>query len=218
MFFPQKGANEPNNPPHPHPLLNPALVPKAVLIQYEILAGPDRKQARTTSSSSTSSSSTDATPSSSSSSSRNGGFQPLTSSGEKLVDEITGLLGGESLQGMGRKLMTDLKNKMGTAKSPPAPASSPRVQQQHQQPRNAQGSDPKAKYMEKVRVGTFTHTHTSVTYVFSLHYNSSCCHLRWGHTLNRLRSKNHVFLPSQLLRFLPPTLTLSYLAASSNCS
>eukprot|EP00903_Cladosiphon_okamuranus_P008699 g8335.t1 len=126
---------------------------KAVLIQYEILAGSDGKQARAKSSSGTRIS-TGANPSSSSSSSRNGGFQLLTPSGEKLVDEITGLLGGDSLQGMGRKLMADLKNKMGTANSSPKPASSPGVQQKHQQPRNAQGSDPKAKYMEKLRKKT----------------------------------------------------------------
>eukprot|EP00752_Nemacystus_decipiens_P005130 g4654.t2 len=125
---------------------------KAVLIQYEILAGSDAKQARATSSSSPSSSSgsTAATPSSASSSSRNsGGFQPLGSSDEKLVDEISGLLGGGSLQGVGRKLVADLKSKMGAVNTPPAtPTSSPGVQQR-QQPGNAKGSDPKAKYMEK---------------------------------------------------------------------
>lgn len=75
----------------------------------------------------------------------------MTSSGEKLVDEITGLLGGDNLQGMGRKLMADLKSKMGAAKPPSTLQASPGVQQL-QQTRDAQGSDPKAKYLEKVRV------------------------------------------------------------------
>lgn len=170
---------------YPQPLSNRVpfvLCQKAVLIQYDILAGSDGKQARATSSASTSSSSI-AESASSSSSSRNGGFQPLTSSGEKLVDEITGLLGGDSLQGMGRKLMADLKSKMGTADPPSTPTSSPGVNQ-HQQPKDAQGSDPKAKYMEKVRVA----------YVGDLHFPSyipskspgffllaRCCHFPRGH-------------------------------------
>lgn len=141
-----------------HPPSTPLPIPtgllglffKAVLIQYEILAGSNGKQDRATSSSSTSSS-TAAAPSSSSPNNEAIGFQPLTSSGEKLVDEITGLLGGDSLQGMGRKLMADLKNKMGSVNPPSIPPSPPGAQQ-HQQPRDVQGSDPKAKYMERVRV------------------------------------------------------------------
>lgn len=146
---------------------------KAVLIQYEILAGSDGKQARATSSSSASRS-TAATPSSPPS--RNGRFQPLTSSGEKLVDEITGLLGGDSLQGMGRRLMADLKNKMGTSNPPPITASPPEVQQ-HQQPRHSQGADPKAKYMEKVRVGAVARKYIVCKMTYILPVCSRLCTL-----------------------------------------
>ena len=50
------------------------------------------------------------------------GFQPLTQSGENLIDEVTGILGkaraaaglgGGDLQGMGKALVADLKAKMG---------------------------------------------------------------------------------------------------------
>lgn len=89
-------------------------------------------------------------------------FQALTPNGEKLVNEITGLLGkarfaagmgGESLQDMGKTFIADLKEKMGTggmqqssltkkAMPPPLPP---------KEPANAQDLDPKAKYMAKVQ-------------------------------------------------------------------
>lgn len=120
---------------------------QAVLIQHEILAGSSSKQASDVSSSS-GASSTAGAPSSSSPVKKDTGFQPLTPSGERLVDEITGLLGGDSLKGIGRKLMADLKDKMG-ADSPPSVPTPPRRSELRQQPKSAVGSDPKAKYMEK---------------------------------------------------------------------
>ncbi len=121
---------------------------QAVLIQHEILAGSSSKQASAASSSSGASSKAGA-PSSASPMKKDTGFQPLTPSGERLVDEITGLLGGDSLKGIGRKLMADWKDKMGVDSPPSVPTPSRRPEQ-HQQPTRAVDSDPKAKYMEKV--------------------------------------------------------------------
>lgn len=85
------------------------------------------------------------------------GFQPLSPSGENLVDEITGLLGkargdagleGDSLQDMGRTLIADLKKKMGSGGAGEAlPKKSAAKQQLTRHP---QDSDPAAKYMDKV--------------------------------------------------------------------
>ncbi|CAM9336095.1 unnamed protein product, partial [Ectocarpus sp. 12 AP-2014] len=131
---------------------------KAVLFQYELLAGSNHERKSITASSSPSSSS------SSSSSSIPGApaspstsFDPLTPSGENLVDEITGVLGkgrGDRLQELGRALIADLKDKMGTSVASSSAPTPPAKQQREQQPRVSQDADPKAKYMEKLRKKT----------------------------------------------------------------
>lgn len=87
-----------------------------------------------------------------------GSFQPLSLSGENLIDEITGLLGktrsaaglnDNSLQNKGRSLIADLKNKMGV--SGPSETPHPKQTKPFQSPQNAQSSDPAEKYREKVR-------------------------------------------------------------------
>lgn len=88
-------------------------------------------------------------------------FQPLSPSGEKMVDEITGLLGkartsvgpgGENLQDMGRTLIAGLKEKMGlgagSGRATPPPKATP--SSAASKPTDAKESDPKAKYMQKV--------------------------------------------------------------------
>ncbi|CAB1119944.1 unnamed protein product [Ectocarpus sp. CCAP 1310/34] len=125
---------------------------KAVLFQYDLLAGSNNERKSITASSSPSSSSIPGAPASPSTS-----FDPLTPSGENLVEEITGVLGkgrGDRLQELGRALIADLKDKMGAAvdrSSAPAP---PAKQQREHQLRASQDSDPKAKYMEKLRKKT----------------------------------------------------------------
>lgn len=132
---------------------------QGVLFEYDILAGsssgtafpsskPQRAAAAETNSTAT--------------------FQPLTQSGENLIDEVTGILGKAraaaglevgNLQDMGKALVADLKAKMGAGgelgpekiaaghqeTSPP-----PSAHKQSKQPTNAQDLDPRAKYREKV--------------------------------------------------------------------
>lgn len=93
-------------------------------------------------------------------------FQTLSPNGEKLINEITGLLGkarnasgmgGEgSLLDMGKTLIADLKEKMGAGgmgqKSVIKEAMPPPLRPK--EPTNAQDFDPKTKYMAKVKVTT----------------------------------------------------------------
>lgn len=84
-----------------------------------------------------------------------GRFQPLSLSGENLIDEITGLLGktksaaglnDNNLQNKGRSLIAELKSKMGGSGLPKTPP-----QKSFQPPQNARNSDPAEKYREKVK-------------------------------------------------------------------
>lgn len=128
---------------------------KAVLFQYDLLAGSTHERKSITASSSPSSSSIPGAPASPSAS-----FYPLTPSGENLVDEITGVLGkgrGDRLQELGRALIADLKDKMGASVASSSAPTPPAKQQREQRPRVSQDSDPKAKYMEKVRLGSAIH-------------------------------------------------------------
>lgn len=135
----------------------PPLHRKAVLFQYDVLAGSGKEAAA----GARTSTSIGASSSSPTSSRVNASFQPLSPSGEKLVDEITGVLGkaggkGNRFQEMSRSLIADLKDKMGaTGNTPPCTQSSlgkkQQQQQQQQHTSSTQDSDPKAKYLEKVR-------------------------------------------------------------------
>lgn len=132
---------------------------QGVLFEYDILAG--------------SSSSGTALPGSrpqhaAEAKTKSAGFEPLTQSGENLIDEVTGILGkaraaaglgGGNLQSMGKALVADLKAKMGAGgETAPEKAtaaahsntSSPPADKHSKQPVNAQDLDPRAKYMEKV--------------------------------------------------------------------
>ncbi|CAM9828844.1 unnamed protein product, partial [Hapterophycus canaliculatus] len=131
---------------------------KAVLFQYDVLAGSSRKEAAA-GANLPRSSGTAASSSSLASSRSSTSFQPLTPSGEKLVDEITGVLGkaggkGNRFQEMGRTLIADLKDKMGGAGKPPPLAQMSSAGEQQQHGSSAQSSDPKAKYLEKLRKKT----------------------------------------------------------------
>ncbi|CAM9929577.1 unnamed protein product, partial [Ectocarpus sp. 12 AP-2014] len=129
---------------------------KAVLFQYDLLAGSNHERKSITASSSPSSSSSSSSiPGAAASPSTS--FDPLTPSGENLVDEITGVLGkgrGDRLQALGRALIADLKDKMGASVASSSAPTPPAKQQREQRPRVSQDSDPKAKYMEKLRKKT----------------------------------------------------------------
>ncbi|CAN0247987.1 unnamed protein product, partial [Scytosiphon promiscuus] len=131
---------------------------KAVLFQYDVLAGSSSKQTAAPVRSSTSSGT--AASASSPAASRSGpGFQPLSPSGEQLVDEITGVLGkaggkGNRFQEMSRTLIADLKDKMGATGRTPPPAHVSSGGTKQQPANGTQDSDPKAKYLEKLRKKT----------------------------------------------------------------
>lgn len=132
---------------------------KGVLFEYDILAGsssgtalPSKRQGATAAATKTTAA-----------------FQPLTQSGENLIDEVTGILGkaraaaglgGGNLQDMGKALVADLKAKMGTGgelgpenTAAVHPQTNPRpAEKQSKQPTNAQDLDPRAKYSEKLRL------------------------------------------------------------------
>lgn len=135
---------------------------QGVLFEYDILAS--------SSSSGTAPASSKPQRASTAGTKSTAGFQPLTQSGENLIDEVTGILGkaraaaglgGGDLQDMGKALVADLKAKMGAGgalgaekttaavrseTNPPPPAD----KHQSKQPANAQDLDPRAKYREKV--------------------------------------------------------------------
>lgn len=133
--------------------------PQAVLFEYDILAGASSNKPRTAAKASSTS---DQTQGAAAARATGNVFQPLTSSGEHLVDEITGLLGkarkaaglgGDSFQDMGKTLIANVKEKMGSGAGPGKPLTTmtmPTPVVKQQQPRHTADSDPKAKYMKKV--------------------------------------------------------------------
>lgn len=132
---------------------------QGVLFEYDILAG---------SSSGTAFPSTKPQRAAAAETKSPAAFQPLTESGENLIDEVTGILGkarsaagrgGGNLQDMGKALVADLKAKMGAggelgrekvAAAHHETCARPAADKQSKQPTNAQDLDPRAKYREKV--------------------------------------------------------------------